>query len=411
VLALLPAAAEAAPEGDAAIEIGTPFTVPPAQSAPGQAFCPPGTRAVGGGVTQRSGDPANAIPSRVQVGGPLDETGLTANLADGDVARSWFVQVSRGPLSGFGTYVPTALCSKASDATIRAAPFTVQPDQGAPGQAFCPPGSRVVGGGVTQSTGQGGKSWVRANGPLDETGLTSQLADGDVGRSWFAYVHNYGTSPSSFVATAICSPASDATIRVDRFQTFPGVEGDGQAFCPSETRVVGGGVTDARESLDDVQVSGPLGESGLTSDLRDGDVARSWYANVFGSNPSGGYPVSTAICAPPPSTTAGAVQRCKDETVTISAAGAAARTLMGTPSDDVIAGTLGRDTIDSGAGDDLVCAGGGKDTVRGGPGKDRLFGEGGRDKLLGQGGADLLGGGARRDTCIGGKGKDVEKSC
>jgi Ca2+-binding RTX toxin-like protein len=398
LLALFPATSRAAPEGDATIRVA-PFTVQSGQSGDGQAFCPSGSRVVGGGVTQSSG----AVESQVQVSGPLDETGLTSNLTDGDVGGSWYANVfnsSPGPSS----YVSTAICSKASDATIRVAPFTVQQFQAGDGQAFCPSGSRVVGGGVTQSSGAGASA-IQVSGPLDETGLTSNLADGDVGRSWYANVaHGFGDG--TYVSTAICSPASDATIRVAPFTVQSGQTGDGQAFCPPGSRVVGGGLTQSSGAVGEyVQVSGPLDETGLTSNLTDGDVGRSVYANVSRFVAGTSTFVSAAICAPPVSTTAGGVKRCKGETATIYAPGA------GTPGDDVIVGTSHRDKIKAGAGNDLVCAGGGNDKVKGGSGKDGLFGEGGKDKLLGQAGKDLLSGGGGNDTCFGGPGKDKEKGC
>jgi Ca2+-binding RTX toxin-like protein len=398
--ALFPATGQAAPEGDATIQTD-PFPLQPSQTGDGQAFCPPGSRVVGGGVTG-----TGATGSTVHVSGPLDEAGLTDFLNDGDVGRSWYANLFNG-FSGQNTYVSTAICSPGSDATIRIDPFKVQPNQSGDGQAFCPPGSRVVGGGVTV-TGTT-DSVVLVSGPLDETGLTSNLNDGDVGRSWYANVHNFGSAQNAYVSTAICSPGSDATIRIDPFPVGPNQGGDGQAFCPPDTRVVGGGVTGTGATDSVLRVSGPLDETGLTSELRDGDVGRSWYANVFNQGAGPNTYVSTAICAPPTSTTPKVT--CKGKTATIYEAGSLARTFTGTPKGDVIVGTSGKDKISAGKGNDLVCAGGGKDKVKGGSGKDKLFGEGGKDKLFGQGGKDLLSGGAKNDTCVGGAGKDTEKSC
>ena len=290
---LFPAAVQAAPEGDATIRTD-PFTVPQGQTEDGQAFCPPGTRVVGGGVTS-----TGSTESQVLVSGPLDETGLTSNLNNGDVGRSWYAKVRNdGPAN---TFVSTAICSPGSDATIRIDPFTVAAPGTGDGQAFCPPGTRVVGGGVT-STGTT-SSTLLVSGPLDATGLTSNLDDGDVGRSWYANVFNAGPSPNTYVSTAICSPGSDATIRTDPFTLQADQVGDGQAFCPPGTRVVGGGVTSTGSTLSRIRVSGPLDETGLTSNLNDGDVARSWYANVHNASAAQNTYVSTAICAPPTSTT------------------------------------------------------------------------------------------------------------
>jgi Ca2+-binding RTX toxin-like protein len=157
-------------------------------------------------------------------------------------------------------------------------------------------------------------------------------------------------------------------------------------------------------------VSGPLDETGLTSNLTNGDVGHSWYANVYNYGPGPNTYVSTAVCAPPTSTTPKVT--CKGKTATIYVRpGILARTFKGTANPDVIVGTSRKDKINAGAGNDLVCAKGGKDKVKGGSGKDRLFGEGGSDKLFGQAGKDLLSGGGKNDTCVGGAGKDTEKSC
>jgi RTX calcium-binding nonapeptide repeat (4 copies) len=357
----------------------------------GQAFCPAGSQVTGGGLTS-----TETKDGLVRVSGPLDETGLTANLADGDVGRSWYANAGANTGPASTDYVSTALCSAKTDATMVVDQFTVQATQSGDGQAFCPAGSRVIGGGVT-STGAS-QSAVGVSGPLDETGLTANLADGDVGRSWYANVFNQGPV-NTFAATAVCSPSSDATLRVDVFQLGAMQNGFGRAFCPAGTRVVGGGVTTTGASDEYIQTSGPLGESGLAGNIHNGDVARSFYAHAYNNGPSNGF-AATAICATNSSSNGGT---CKGKPATISLnAGTLARTFKGTSKRDVIVGTSGRDKINAGQGNDLVCAGKGKDKVKGGKGKDKLFGEGGKDKLLGGGG---------NDTCVGGPGKDKEKGC
>jgi len=302
----------------------------------------------------------------------------------------------------------TGQAAPEGDATIRIDSVTVQSGEAGDGQAFCPAGSRLVGGGVTGTVAT--SSVVRVSGPLDKVGLTLNLSDGGVGRSWYANVYNGGPGPNTFVSTAICSPGSDATIRIDPFTVEQDQSGDGQAFCPPDTRVVGGGFTSTGATNTAARVSGPLDETGLTSNLNDGDVGRSWYANVYNGGPGQNTYVSTAICAPPTSTTPKV--SCKGKTATIYARpGILGRSFNGTSNPDVIVGTSRKDRINAGAGNDLVCAKGGPDKIKGGSGKDRLFGQGGRDKLLGQGGKDLLSGGGKNDTCVGGAGKDTEKSC
>ncbi len=330
--------------------------------------------------------------------GPHRHIGLgRALILTGCLALAWAIFPAAGRAAPEG------------DATIQTDSFTVSNGGFEDGQAFCPGGTRLVGGGLTSSPV--GDGLMRVSGPLDETGLTSNLENGDVGHSWYAYVHNQGPGQNTFVSTAMCSAASDATIRVD-FVTLTGTGlGDAQAFCPTGTRVVGGGVTTTGTTNEYPQVSGPLDDTGLASNLSDGDVGRSWYAHVYNGGGQNTF-ASTAICAPPPSTTANSVQTCHGKKATIAGRqGVYGRTLKGTSNADVIVGTSGKDKINAGAGNDLVCAGGGNDKVKGGAGKDKLFGEGGRDRLLGQGGKDLLSGGGGHDTCVGGPGKDTEKSC
>ncbi len=289
--AWFPATGHAAPEGDATIRIDS-VTLQANEFGSAQAFCPDGTRVVGGGVTG-----TGSTPSRLVVSGPLDETGLTSNLTNGDVGRSWYAYIQNAQAQN--TFVSTAICSAGSDATLQVDPFTLAPFSSGDGQAFCPSGARVIGGGLTSTggTGSSGGTALQVSGPLDETGLTSNLSDGDVGRSFYAYLANGGPQ-NTFVSTAICSAGSDATIRTDSFTVPANSSGDGQAFCPTDTRVVGGGVTSIGSATNsEVRVSGPLDESGLTSNLTDGDLARSWYANVYSAGVQNTY-VSTAICAP-----------------------------------------------------------------------------------------------------------------
>jgi len=395
---LFPAALQAAPEGDGTLQVDS-FTSG-VGAGDGQPFCPGGTRVTGGGVTS-----TGAPNSQVQVSGPLDQSGLTSNLTTGSVGRSWYANVYN--VSGTNTFVSTAVCSAASDATIRVDPFTVPAGQTGDGQAFCPSATRLIGGGVT-STGAP-NAQVQVSGPLDQSGLTANLKNGAVGRSWYANVNNVGLVQNTFVSTAICSPTSDATLRVDSFTTAAGQNGDGQPSCPTGTRIVGGGVTSTGAPSDWIQVSGPLDQSGLTANLKNGAVGRSWYANVHNTGAQNTF-VSTAICAPPPASTPTTKQTCKGKAATVGAS-PGLHTFTGTSKKDVIVGSAGKDKINAGGGNDLVCAGGGNDKVKGGPGKDKLYGQGGRDKLIGQGGKDLLSGGGKSDTCIGGAGKDTEKSC
>jgi uncharacterized delta-60 repeat protein len=113
--------------------------------------------------------------------------------------------------------------------------------------------------------------------------------------------------------------------------------------------------------------------------------------------------------SPPPAPPGG------DEPPTATCRGAAA-TVVGTESneklaggegDDVIAGLGGNDKISGGDGNDVICGGDGKDKLAGDAGADTLLGEDGNDKLAGGGGPDKLKGGGGADVLNGGGGKNV----
>ncbi len=286
--------ARAAPGADATVE-ETTFTVAANAAGADVARCPAGTRVVGGGV----GTTAATVGSQVQVSGPLDETGLTANTVDGDIARSWYGNVKN--LGVERTYKVFALCSASSDATVEETTFTVAANTAGnvagADVARCPAGTRVVGGGVgtTAATGTVG-SQVQVSGPLDETGLTANTVDGDIARSWYGNVYNLG-GDRTYKVFALCSASSDATVEETTFTPAAFAAGADVARCPAGTRVVGGGVgTTAATVGSQVQVSGPLDETGLTANTVDGDIARKWYANVNNLDGDRTYKV-LALCA------------------------------------------------------------------------------------------------------------------
>ena len=70
-----------------------------------------------------------------------------------------------------------------------------------------------------------------------------------------------------------------------------------------------------------------------------------------------------------------------------------ARSIKGSPGDDVIVADSRDNRIRSGAGDDLICALGGRDRIKAGRGDDRIRG------------------GHGKDLCVGGPGADRTRSC
>src|SRR4051794_32212769 len=122
-------AALATPGNDATI-VAAPFELAPSQSDGAIARCPPGQRAVGGGLdTQGSPwviDPNDKGDSHLEVSGPRDETGTTAGTDTGDVPRSWYGAIRNGT-GETRTFKVFAICSQSSDATIQATAVDVPP--------------------------------------------------------------------------------------------------------------------------------------------------------------------------------------------------------------------------------------------------------------------------------------------
>jgi Ca2+-binding RTX toxin-like protein len=177
-----------------------------------------------------------------------------------------------------------------ADAVMEVESFTVAGPATGSGAAACPPGTRVVGGGVdTTGPTPGGSALpyhTILSGPLDETGLTANTADGDVARYWYAYVRNAGLATVEFRVFALCSRTSDAVIATQPFTLADSQNGSARAVCPAGSRVVGGGLGTTGPAPGgnvnpyDLQFSGPQDENGLTATTGDGDVGRFWFAAV-----------------------------------------------------------------------------------------------------------------------------------
>lgn len=84
----------------------------------------------------------------------------------------------------------------------------------------------------------------------------------------------------------------------------------------------------------------------------------------------------------------------------------AARTIHGTPGDDVIIGPPGGWKIYGGDGNDIICAGSGNDYVEGGAGADYIDGGDGQDRLHGGFGDDVIHGRGMGDVIFGDEGDD-----
>ncbi len=438
--AVLPALAQGAPGGDAFVE-ETTFFVAALRSGSAVATCPAGTRVVGGGVHPTTPAGPGTAGEVVQLSGPLDETGLTVNTDDGDVARSWYAAVyNRTESRSFRVF---ALCSRDSDAVVEAEPFTLGDNASGPGvAAVCPAGTRPTGGGLG-TTGPapggpfdtGGARYVlQFGGPQD---FTRDLQDGEVGRVWFSWVRNQSGAARDFKTFALCSAASDATIEVQPFSVANLETGAATATCPAGRRALGGGLSQAVPvttslALDYLlQFGGPLDETAAAATTQDGDVARSFSTSV--ENRSGATRVfrAIALCAsdaaaagagggPGAGPGAGAPRvagpgggglvanapLCLGERATILGT-ARGEILRGTSGPDVIVALGGNDTIAALGSADLICAGAGNDRATGGAGPDRMSGGTGNDRMAGGAGKDALLGGLGRDALVGGAGPDT----
>jgi hypothetical protein len=275
-VALEAGTAQAATPTGATIE-ATQFKVPAGQTGEAFAVCPGTKRAVGGGVVQ-SGTPSFLF---VRASGPLDATGITLNTNDGDKAKMWYAAVVNSTTTE-RTFKVFALCSGASKATIEATPLTVPNGQTGEAFAVCPGNKRALGGGVVQSGPASTGLRVRASGPLDATGFTSETITGDIVKQWYAAVSNNTGGSRDFKVFAICSGDSSAKIKATAF-SVPGGGQTGEAFakCASTKRALGGGVVQSgsAEGLE-LNTSGPLDATGVTLETKDGDIAKQWYAAI-----------------------------------------------------------------------------------------------------------------------------------
>jgi hypothetical protein len=184
---------------------------------------------------------------------------------------------------GFAVY---ALAAPAKDATLQVTRFSA-------GHALtgefvrCPPGKRVVGGGVLK-VGRGVLR-VGGSGPLDGSNAghpsnpadaVANTRDGDVAKRWYAGVSNDSHTPIGVKALAVCSGRSDARIEATHFSLGGRSTGGASAKCPAGKRVVGGGVVQQTWPDNRVLASAPLDASGTMKNTKDGDVAKRWYVSM-----------------------------------------------------------------------------------------------------------------------------------
>jgi hypothetical protein len=302
---------------DAVVEAES-FVVPGATSIGARATCPSGTRAIGGGVAEFQ----NYVIT--ELSGPLDETELTSNVVDGDVARAWYAYVYNA--SGVTADAKVfALCSAGSDAIVEATAFNVNQNTSDAAVATCPDGRRAVGGGIGTDDGpltNGGPFGYREimSHPVDETGGVFNTRDGDVARGWRSAIWDQSGGGRTFKALALCvhDPSND--------------EGPGPGPDPDP-----------------------------------------------GPEPGDGKPPR---CDGKRATLVGTAKRnhlrgTRHADVIVALGG-----------NDVINAGGGNDLVCAGSGNDRVAGGSGNDRLLGGSGADRLVGNKGRDRCSGGPGRD-----------------------
>jgi hypothetical protein len=287
----------AGPAGDAMVE-ATPFTANPGLTG-AYAQCSAGQRVVGGGVLHTANQPVYLGAS-----GPLDSTNsppinpttAAQNTVDGDVATQWYAGVSN-PVSDPAAVKAFALCSASSDATVRAASFSIAGRSTGAMTVRCPTGQRALGGGVIEYSWPDNR--ILASGPLDSSGQLSNTTDGVVATRWYSAVHNLPDHTVQFKAFAVCSADSQATVQATGFSVAGNATGHAGARCPDSQRVVGGGIVQGGPAkFLRLRDSGPLDATSLAGSTDDGDLARRWYAAVENRNPDKVNLKVLAVCEP-----------------------------------------------------------------------------------------------------------------
>jgi nitrate/TMAO reductase-like tetraheme cytochrome c subunit len=243
------------------------------------AVCPGNERALGGGVVQ-SGPSTGFV---LQVSGPLNSSGVTAQTVSGSIPKQWYAAVSNGSeyTRDFKVF---AICSARSKATIVATSFSVADNQTGEGFAVCPGNKRALGGGVVQS-GDPMHLGMRASGPLNSSGVTAKTVSGSIPKQWYAAVSNGSGKARDFKVFAICSARSKATIEATSFSVANDQIGEEFAKCPGNKRALGGGVVQSGPAQGvGVRASGPLNSSGVTAQTQSGDIPKQWYAAVYNNS-------------------------------------------------------------------------------------------------------------------------------
>ena len=185
--------------------------------------------------------------------------------------------------AGFAAY---ALAAPAKDAKLEVTRFSA--GKGLTGEfARCPPGKRVVGGGmlklergILRAGGSGPLDGSTPGAPSNPAQAVANTGDGDLAKRWYAGYANPSSNRRGAKALAICSRGSDARVEATRFSVGARASGHASATCPAGKRAVGGGVIQYSWPDNAILASAPLDASGRAKNTWDGDVAKRWYALI-----------------------------------------------------------------------------------------------------------------------------------
>jgi hypothetical protein len=350
-------------------------TVNPQTSVNGRAPCPSGQRAVGGGVGE-TGDTTSEL--MVQVSGPLDETGMVANISGGGIPRLWDATVFN-PTGLQESVKIFALCSSASDATFspHITTLIINPNKTAGEDALCPSGSRALTGGIETSSDTSGDSALQYLLDLGPGDAPANTNSGDAVRSWNGSVHNNTGTKETFTLYAVCTPDD-----MGNGGGTPDADGDGipdaSDACPTQSDLAA--PRNPRTGCPSAGV--PTATNG--KDTLTGTAGADVICGLLGNDTINGLGGNDTLF--------GDACNAKSKSLFAAASG-------------------GNDKLNGGDGNDKLYGAGGNDTLNGGKGNDKLYGGTGNDKLSGGPGVNSYSGGTGNDTINARNGKKETVDC
>jgi hypothetical protein len=200
-------------------------------------------------------------------------------------------------LSAVGVQAPLASAGPGQDAFLVVQSATIDTSTSSATHVLtkttmCPEGSRATGGGAYPVTIASGTNDFRIfySSPVDESGLVSSTADGDVPRGWQVSFNIYPKNADGAVRYfAICSANSDATIVMQTPTVNGGDTATVTVACPDGSRAVGGGMgknNDNELASNYTSIfyeTSPVDSTGTVSGTQSGDVATGWRTVATGS--------------------------------------------------------------------------------------------------------------------------------